>query len=207
MIDAVNPRARVVVLVSGAGTTMAAVLSATEHATYPAEVVAVVSDNAAAGGLAFAQAVGVPVQVVDPAGFPDRDTWCAALADAVQAYEPDLVLSAGFMRILMPVFIDRFSPRLLNSHPSLLPAFPGAHAVRDALAYGVRVSGATVHVVDAGVDTGPILAQTAVPVVDGDDEDTLHERIKVAERMMLVEVVGRAAAGRITVEGRKARIT
>ena len=135
----------------------------------------------------------MPTAVVAPADFPDRAAWDRGLAEAVAVFAPDLVVSAGFMRILGAAFLDRFPSRILNTHPALLPSFPGAHGVRDALAYGVRVTGCTLHVVDAGVDTGPIVAQVAVPVQDGDDEATLHERIKVAERELLVDWVGRIA--------------
>ena len=196
-------RPGIVVLISGAGSTMAAVLAATQDPNYPARIAAVGSDTPNAAGLAVAREAGIPTFVVRPSDYQDRAAWSAALADQVAAFDPALVLSAGFMRILAPVFIDRFSPRVLNSHPALLPAFPGAHGVADALAYGAKVTGATVHVVDAGVDTGPIVAQTCVPVTPHDDVDTLHERIKVAERAMLVDVVGRVAAGTISVVGRK----
>lgn len=182
---------------------MAAVLAATADPGYPAQITAVGSDTATAAGLDIARAAGISTFVVPPGEYTDRNAWSAALADRVADYDPALVLSAGFMRIFAPVFINRFSPRLLNSHPALLPAFPGAHGVADALAYGAKVTGATVHVVDAGVDTGPIVAQTCVPVCGDDDVDTLHERIKIAERAMLVDVVGRVAAGTITVVGRK----
>jgi len=140
--------------------------------------------------------------VVSPADFPDRAAWDAGLARAVGVFEPGLVVSAGFMRILGAAFLDRFAGRVVNTHPALLPAFPGAHAVRDALAHGVRVTGCTVHVVDAGIDTGPIIAQSAVEIAADDDEERLHERIKVVERALLVDVVGRIARGGLTVEGR-----
>lgn len=138
--------------------------------------------------------------------FPDRAVWDVALTEAVAAYDPDLVVSAGFMKLLGPAFLDRFGGRIINTHPALLPAFPGAHGVRDALAYGVRVTGSTVHLVDAGVDTGPILAQEAVAVLPGDDEATLHERIKVVERRLLAEVVAAVATRGIVSDGRKAVI-
>ena len=186
---------------------MAAVLDAASDPAYPARVAAVGSDRSAAGGLDIARAAGVPTFVVEPQDFPDRSEWSRSLADAVAGFEPALVLSAGLMRILSPEFIDRFSPRILNSHPALLPSFPGAHGVADALEHGVKVTGATIHVVDAGVDSGPIVAQVCVPVLVDDDVDTLHERIKVAERQMLVDVVGRAAAGTIEIDGRKVTIT
>jgi phosphoribosylglycinamide formyltransferase-1 len=144
--------------------------------------------------------------VVRPADHATRADWDVALAGAVAARQPDLVVCAGFMRILGPAFLRDWSGRCVNTHPALLPAFPGAHGVRDALAYGVRVSGATVHLVDAGVDTGPIIAQVAVPVLDSDDEATLHERIKVCERELLVDVVGRMAREGWTVDGRHVRL-
>jgi phosphoribosylglycinamide formyltransferase-1 len=189
--------ARLVVLVSGAGTNLAALLGATADPSYGATVVAVGADRDGIEGLTRAKRVGVPTFVRQVADFPDRAAWDAAITDAVASYGPDLVVSAGFMKILGPSFLARF-PRVINTHPALLPAFPGAHAVRDALDYGVTVTGATAHLVDSGVDTGPVLAQVAVPVLDGDDEARLHERIKRAERDMLVEVVRRAATGDLT---------
>lgn len=204
---AVDRRPRVVVLLSGVGSTMAALVEAARDPGYPAQVVAVGSDRSDAGGLGYARDAGIAAFVVAPADYADRRAWSAAFADAVASHEPDLVLSAGLMRILDPVFVDRFSPRLINSHPSLLPCFPGAHAVADALAYGVRVTGATVHVMDAGVDTGPIVAQTAVTVATDDDVASLHERIKVAERRMLIEVVAAMAGAQVHVDGRKVRLT
>jgi len=138
--------------------------------------------------------------------FPDREAWNVALTEAVDAHKPDLVVLAGFMKILGPAFMERFGGRLINTHPALLPSFPGAHGVRDALAYGVKVTGCTVHLVDAGVDTGPILAQETVAVVPGDDEDTLQERIKVVERRLLAEVIAAVATRGIVSDGRKAEI-
>jgi phosphoribosylglycinamide formyltransferase-1 len=182
--------ARLVVLVSGSGTNLAALLDAAADPAYGATVVAVGADRHGIEGLARAQRANIPTFVIQVSDLPTRDDWDAALADAVAPYEPTLVVSAGFMKILGKRFLDRF-PETLNTHPALLPAFPGAHAVRDALAYGVKVTGATVHIVDAGVDTGPVVAQVAVEVLDGDDEETLHERIKVAERELLVDVVRR----------------
>lgn len=205
-MTATAERARLVVLVSGSGTNLQALLDAARDPGYGSSVVAVVSDRPAAGGLERARAAGVPTDVVDPAAFPDRAAWDAALADAVAAHAPDLVVCAGFMRLLGALFLERFPGRIVNTHPALLPAFPGAHAVRDALTYGAQVTGVTVHLVDEGVDTGPVIAQAAVPVVDGDDEDALHERIKGVERALLVEVVGRMVREGWTVEGRKVRI-
>ena len=197
---------RVVVLVSGAGTNLAALLSAHRDRSFGARIVGVVSDNPAAGGLDLARSAGVPTAVVAPRDFPDRAGWDRALAETVAVFGADLVVSAGFMRILGAAFLDRFPSRVVNTHPALLPSFPGAHGVRDALAYGVRVTGATLHVVDAGVDTGPIIAQVAVPVLDDDDEESLHERIKVAERALLVDWVGRIARGTLDVDGRRVAV-
>lgn len=181
-------------------------LVAQEDPTYPARVVAVVSDRPAAPALDRARAAGLATAVVVPRDFPDRLAWDAAIVEAVDVFSPDLVVLAGFMRVLGDPFVERFAGRALNTHPSLLPAFPGAHAVRDALAYGVRLSGCTVHLVDAGLDSGPVLAQASVPVHDDDDEDTLRARIQQVERDLLVDVVGRVAAGGVTLDGRRATI-
>lgn len=194
---------RVVVLVSGAGSNLAALLEAHTEVPYGARVVGVVSDTAAAGGLDVARAAGVPTAVVAPRDFDDRAGWDRGLAETVAIFRPDLVVSAGFMRILGAGFLARFPARVVNTHPALLPAFPGAHGVRDALAYGVTVTGCTLHLVDAGVDTGPILAQVAVAIEPGDDEASLHGRIKVVERALLVDWVGRIARGSLTVDGRR----
>ena len=198
--------ARLAVLVSGAGSNLAALLAAQSEPDYPARVVAVISDRPDAGGLEVARAAGVATVVVRPADFPDRPAWDAALARAVDAVDPAWVVCAGFMRILGPAFLGRYAGRVLNTHPALLPSFPGAHAVRDALEHGVAVTGCTLHLVDEGVDTGPILAQRAVDVLPDDDEATLHERIKVAERAMLVEVVAAVAREGVRVDGRRARL-
>ncbi|MCX2950772.1 phosphoribosylglycinamide formyltransferase [Lentzea sp. BCCO 10_0798] len=194
--------ARVVVLVSGSGTLMQALLDA----DLPIEVVAVGADRENIEGLKRAERAGVPHFAVKLRDHADRTAWDAALTEAVASYEPDLVVSAGFMKIIGEQFLARFGGRMINTHPALLPAFPGAHGVRDALAYGVHVTGSTVHLVDAGVDTGPILAQEAVVVEPGDTEETLHERIKVVERRLLVETVGRLAREGCTVNGRKVSI-
>jgi formyltetrahydrofolate-dependent phosphoribosylglycinamide formyltransferase len=193
------------VLVSGIGTLLQALLDAGGPG-YPAHVVAVGADRAGAGGLRRAEERGLPTFLVELAQYPDRACWDAALTDAVAAHQPDLVVTAGFMRIVGPAFLDRFGPRILNSHPALLPAFPGPRAVADALAHGVRVTGTTVHLVDAGVDTGPILAQRAVDVLPDDTEQRLHERIKVVERRLLVDVVADLARHGCTVTGRKVSI-
>lgn len=194
--------ARVAVLVSGTGTLLQALLDAAGP-DYPASVVAVGADRAGAGGLQRAADRGLPVFVVELAQHPDRASWDVALTEAVAAHRPDLVVTAGFMKILGLAFLDRFGGRIVNTHPALLPAFPGPHPVADALAHGVRVTGATMHLVDAGVDTGPILAQRAVEVLPGDTEQRLHERIKVVERRMLVEVVAELVRCGCTVTGRK----
>ena len=193
-------------LVSGTGTNLAALLAAADQASYGAAVVAVGADRDGIAALDRAKAHGVPTFVLRVDDFASRDEWDAAFAEAVAAHEPDLVVSAGFMRLVGPAFLARFGGRFLNTHPALLPAFPGMHGARDALAHGVKVTGATLFVVDAGVDTGPIAGQVAVPVHDDDDESSLHERIKVEERAMLVDVVGRMAREGWTVTGRKVTI-
>ncbi|MFC4531386.1 phosphoribosylglycinamide formyltransferase [Sphaerisporangium dianthi] len=177
--------------------------AATDDA-YGARIVAVGADRDGIEGLARARRAGLPAFVVKLADHPTRSGWDQALRAAIAAHEPDLVVSAGFMKILGPEVLGGFS--VVNTHPALLPSFPGAHAVPDALAYGVRVTGCTVHLVDAGVDTGPVIAQEAVAVHDGDDEGSLHERIKIVERRLLVEVVGRMARDGWTVTGRHVRL-
>ena len=187
------PRARVVVLLSGTGSLCASLLEATDDPAYPATVVAVGSDRDAEG-LEHARRRGLPTFVCRLREYPDREAWDRALAAAVAEHRPDLVVSAGFMKIVGPAVLDAFGGRLVNTHPALLPAFPGAHAVRDALAAGVEVTGSTVHLVDAGIDTGPVLAQREVRVLPDDDEARLHERIKTAERELLVETVAALVA-------------
>jgi phosphoribosylglycinamide formyltransferase-1 len=196
--------ARLVVLASGTGSLLAALLDAAVGG-YPARVVAVGVDRDCRAA-EIATAASVPTFVVRLADYPGRDAWDAALTDATAAHSPDLIVSAGFMKILGPQFLSRFTGRILNTHPALLPAFAGTRGVADALEYGVKVTGCTVHLVDAGTDTGPILAQQAVPVLDGDDEQTLHERIKVVERRLLVDVVAAIVTGGMTWIGRKATI-
>jgi phosphoribosylglycinamide formyltransferase-1 len=189
-------------MISGSGTLLQSLIDDVDR-SYE---IAVVAADRPADGLARAQAAGIPTLVVPPSEYPDRTTWSAALADAVAGHDPQWIVSAGFMRILDSVFLDRFPHRVVNSHPALLPAFPGAHAVRDALAYGVKVTGCTVHLVDAGVDTGPIIAQRVVAVEPGDDEDRLHERIKNVEWELLPEVVDRLVTHGCTVDGRKVEL-
>lgn len=186
-------RARVVVLLSGTGSLCASLLEATDDPAYPADVVAVGADRPAPG-LEHARRRGVPTFVCALGDHPDRAGWDRALAAGIAGFAPDLVVSAGFMKIVGPAVLEAFEGRLINTHPALLPAFPGAHAVRDALAAGATVTGSTVHLVDAGVDTGPVLAQREVPVRPDDDEARLHERIKAVERVLLVETVARMAA-------------
>ncbi len=193
-------------LASGQGSTLQALLDAARDASYGAQVVAVGSDRPQAFALERARAAGLPALAVPLVRGADRSAWNGALADAVAAHEPDLVVLAGFMRILGPAFLARFPSRVVNTHPALLPAFPGAHAVADALAYGVKVSGVTVHLVDEGVDTGPVVAQAAVPVLPEDDEAALQGRIQEVERPLYVEAVGRLARGGWTVQGRTVRL-
>jgi phosphoribosylglycinamide formyltransferase 1 len=196
--------ARLVVLASGAGSLLQSLLDAAVD-DYPARVVAVGVDRDCAAA-DIAAAASLPLFRVRPADYPNRAAWDTALAEATAEHAPDLVVSAGFMKILGSRFLSQFVGRTLNTHPTLLPAFPGAHGVADALAHGVKVTGCTVHLVDAGTDTGPILAQQAIPVHDNDDEETLHERIKVTERRLLVDVIAAVATGGVTWTGRKATI-
>ncbi|MFR9804308.1 phosphoribosylglycinamide formyltransferase [Pseudonocardia sp. RS010] len=193
--DGLPGRARLVVLASGSGTLLQALLDAAPDLDYPAEVVAVGTDRPEVEALNRAARAGVPAFTVSPAAHADRTAWDRALLAAVLEHRPDLVVCAGFMRILGAPFLDGVGRPIVNTHPALLPAFPGAHAVRDALAHGVKVTGTTVHLVDAGVDTGPILAQEAVPVLPGDTEAELHERIKIAERRLLVATVATLCTG------------
>lgn len=184
---------RLVVLISGAGTNLQALIDASADPAYGATIVAVGSDRPDVEGLVRAQLHGIETFVLPTADFEDRVDWDIALTETVSSFEPGLVVLAGFMKLTGPAFLGVFGGRTVNTHPSLLPSFPGLHGPRDALAYGVKVTGATLFVVDEGVDTGPIIAQVAVPVLDDDDEATLHERIKVSERAMLVDWVGRLA--------------
>lgn len=196
--------ARLVVLASGTGSLLSALLHASSGA-FPARVVAVGTDRDCPAARIAADA-DVASFIVPLADHPSRDAWDSALTEAVAAHAPDLVVSAGFMKILGPSFLARFGGRIINTHPALLPSFPGARGVADALAYGVKVTGCTVHLVDAGIDTGPILAQRPVEVLDGDDEHALHERIKAVERHLVVDVVAGIAAHGLTVHGRAASI-
>jgi phosphoribosylglycinamide formyltransferase-1 len=178
----------VVVLISGSGSNLLALLQAAKNPLFPAKVLAVGSDKPAPG-LDHADLYGVPTFVVEEKHFANRDSWAEKLGENISHLDPDLIILAGFMKVLPKSFVAKFSPRVINIHPALLPNFPGAHAVRDALASGARETGATVHIVDEGVDTGPILAQEAVTVLPADDENTLHERIKLVEHKLLIDTV------------------
>jgi formyltetrahydrofolate-dependent phosphoribosylglycinamide formyltransferase len=198
--------ARVVVLISGSGSNLQALLDAAADPDYGARVVAVGADRDSIAGLDRATAAGLPVFVDPVKSYPSREEWDRALTAHVAEHQPDLVISAGFLKLVGPHFLAAFGDRYINTHNALLPAFPGMHGPRDALAYGVKLAGATLFFVDAGVDTGPIIAQVAVPVLDGDDEETLTERIKSAERRQLVEQVGRLVREGWTITGRKVSI-
>lgn len=195
-----------VVLVSGSGSNLQALLDATADPAYGARVIAVGADRDGIAGLDRARVAGVPTFVDAVSAYADRDDWDAALTAHVLEHKPGLVISAGFRKLVGPRFLEAFGDRYVNTHNALLPAFPGIHGPRDALAYGVKIAGATFHFVDAGIDTGPIIAQVSVPVLDDDTEETLTERIKVAERAQLVEQVGRMVREGWTIENRKVRI-
>ncbi|WP_312856531.1 phosphoribosylglycinamide formyltransferase [Phytoactinopolyspora halotolerans] len=193
-------------LISGGGSNLAALLQACDEPGYGAQIVAVGADRESAGGLKLASDAGVPTFVDRVSEYPARDAWDQALTEHVAAYEPDLVISAGFLKLVGPEFLERFEGRYINTHNSLLPAFPGMNGPKEALEYGVKLTGATLFFVDAGMDTGPILAQVSVPVLPDDDVETLTERIKVAERAQLVECVGRLARDGWTLEGRRVTV-
>jgi phosphoribosylglycinamide formyltransferase 1 len=197
--------ARLVVLVSGEGTNLQALIDACANPSYGAEVVAVGADRPAIGALDRAARRDIDSFVLRVRDFPDRQAWDRTLTTKVAAHEPDLVVLAGFMKLVGKPFLARFGGRCVNTHPALLPSFPGMHGARDALEYGVKVSGCTVFVVDEGVDAGPIVGQACVPVLDDDDEKALHERIKVAERALLVDTVGKMVRHGWTIDGRKVR--
>jgi formyltetrahydrofolate-dependent phosphoribosylglycinamide formyltransferase len=198
--------ARLVVLVSGAGSNLQALLDACADPGFGAEVVAVGADRDGIAGLDRAGATGVPTFVCRVNDYPSRESWDLDLTEQCAGYSPDLVISAGFLKLVGDNFLARFAGRYLNTHNALLPAFPGMHGPRDALAYGVKVAGATLFFVDAGVDTGPIIAQVAVPVHADDTEEALTERIKDAERRQLVTYVGRLVREGWTITARKVTI-
>ena len=187
----------VVVLISGGGSNLKALLTATEDASYPINIVAVGADNPA-DGLAHAEKYGIPTFVVPPSSFANREDWAAELLANVKSYNPDLIVLAGFMRILPASFVSAVAPKMINTHPSLLPLFPGAHGVHDAMVAGATETGVTIHIVDEGVDTGPHLAQAKVAILPEDSEESLHERIKVVERELLVQVVRDIAKNKIS---------
>lgn len=189
----------IVVLISGSGSNLRALLEACDNPLFPARILAVGADNPAPG-LAHAEQFGVPTFVVEPGRFDSREAWAEVLLKNVDFHKPDLVVLAGFMKILPANFVSALSPRLINMHPSLLPAFPGAHAVRDALAAGATTTGTTLHLVDTGVDTGPIIRQTEITIAPGISEAELHEQIKVLEREQIVDVVRDIAEGRIDLQ-------
>jgi formyltetrahydrofolate-dependent phosphoribosylglycinamide formyltransferase len=198
--------ARLVVLISGTGTNLSALLDACQDPAYGAEVVAVGADRDGIEGLVRAEKAAIPTFVRSVKACASREEWDRSLTEAIAPYAPDLVISAGFMKLTGTVFMHAYGDRCINTHNALLPSFPGMYGPRDAFAYGVKLAGATLFLVDEGVDTGPILAQVAVPVLDDDTEDTLTERIKEAERKQLVDVVGRMVRGGWTITGRKVTI-
>jgi phosphoribosylglycinamide formyltransferase 1 len=194
------------VLVSGTGSILQALLDACADEGFGAKIVAVGADRDGTGGAGRARAAGLPTFVRRLPDSPDRATWDKALTQDCAAFAPDLIVAAGFLKLVGADFLAAFGGRMINTHPALLPSFPGLHSVRDALAYGVKVTGCSVILADAGVDSGPILAQAPVPVLDDDDEDSLHERIKVAERELVVQTVGRMVREGWSVHDRTARI-
>ncbi len=194
------------VLVSGTGSILQALLDACADPGYGAQIVAVGADRDGTGGVDRALDAGLPTFVRRLADSPDRASWDKSLTQDCAAFRPDLVVLAGFLKLVGADFLAEFGGRLINTHPALLPSFPGMHSVRDALEHGVKVTGCSVILADAGVDSGPILAQAAVPVLDDDDEDSLHERIKVAERTLVVQTIGRMVREGWSVQGRRVRI-
>jgi phosphoribosylglycinamide formyltransferase 1 len=198
--------ARVVVLISGSGSNLQALLDACTDPAYGAQVVAVGADRDGIAGLDRATAAGVPTFVHKVKDHSERADWDRALTASVAQYRPDLVVSAGFLKLVGADFLAAFGDRYINTHNALLPAFPGIHGPRDALEYGVKVAGATLFFVDGGVDTGPIIGQVVVPVLDDDTEETLTERIKDDERRQLVEWVGKLVRNGWTITGRKVRL-
>lgn len=191
----------VVVLISGSGSNLRALLEACNNPLFPVQVLAVGSDQPATG-LSHAELFGVPTFVVEPGRFADRIQWSNVLSENILHFKPDLVVLAGFMKVLPGQFVRKFYPNLINLHPSLLPKFPGAYAVADALAAGATETGASIHVVDEGVDTGPLIAQVSVPIEQSDTKDSLHERIKLVERELLVDTLGQIASGEIDLMAR-----
>jgi phosphoribosylglycinamide formyltransferase 1 len=199
-------RVPIVALASGTGTLLQALLDAAYETDYPADIVALVTDQPRCGAARRARGARVPVHIVEPQAFADRADWDAAITAEVARYSPEWVVSVGFMRILGPQFLAAFPQKVLNTHPSLLPSFPGARPVADAVEYGVKITGCTVHVIDAGIDSGPVVAQRPLAVESDDTAESLHDRIKTVERQLVVEVVDRVASHGLRFEGRKAII-
>jgi len=191
------------VLVSGRGSNLEAIIRAIEEGRLPARINLVLSNKKEARALNIAVQHGLPAEFVDPKAYPDRESYDLALATRLKEAGVELVVLAGFMRILSPAFLEQFPLKVINIHPALLPAFPGVEAQRQAIEYGVKIAGCTVHFVDAGVDTGPIIAQAAVPVEDNDTPETLAKRILEQEHRLLPEVIRWIAEGRVTVKGRR----
>jgi formyltetrahydrofolate-dependent phosphoribosylglycinamide formyltransferase len=196
---------RLVVLASGVGTLLQQLIDACADGSVPARIAAVGADRPGTGAVARAQAAGIPTFICRVPDHQDRMAWDRELARICATFQPDLVVSAGFLKLLGPAFLEAFAGKVINSHPALLPSFPGLHGVRDALAYGVKVTGCTVFLVDAGLDSGPVIAQAAVPVQDDDDEETLTERVKVAERALLTQTVAKMVSRGWSVTGRNFR--
>lgn len=196
---------RLVVLASGVGTLLGRLIEACSDGSIAARIAAVGADRDGTGAVARAEAAGIPTFICRVRDYPDRASWDRALTRMCADYQPDLVISAGFLKLFGPHFLAQFADKTINSHPALLPSFPGLHGVRDALAYGVKVTGCTVFFVDAGLDSGPVIAQAAVPVRDGDDEETLTERVKAAERELLTRTVATMASRGWSVTGRTVR--
>ena len=194
-------------LISGSGTNLQALIDAEQDPSVETNytIIGVGADKPDIEGLARAERAGIPTFVVNPLKSSSRVEWDQALAERLSDYLPNWVVSAGFMRFLGPQVLRKFDNRIVNTHPSLLPSFPGAHAIDDALAHGVKITGCTIHLVDSGVDTGPILAQAAVKVEPGDDSDILHERVKQVERSLLLTTINRLCTQGVTVAGSKAR--
>jgi phosphoribosylglycinamide formyltransferase-1 len=198
---------KIVILISGRGSNMEAIVRACAHEGWPAQVAAVIANRADAAGLAFAAEHHIATQVVDHRGYPDRASFDAALAAAIDGFEPDLVVLAGFMRVLTPGFVDRYAGRMLNVHPSLLPSFPGLKTHQQALDAGVRLHGSTVHFVTSELDHGPIVVQAAVPVVAGDDPDALAARVLATEHVIYPRAVRWFVEGRLALDGLRVEVS
>ncbi|MBU1671092.1 MAG: phosphoribosylglycinamide formyltransferase [Actinobacteria bacterium] len=199
-------RLKIAVLASGSGTNLEAIAGAIDRGEVPAQIVLVLSDNPDAYALERARGRGIPTKVVLPADYPDRPAFDAAIVESLKEAGVGLVVLAGYMKLVGPAFVEAFRGRIMNIHPALLPGFPGEHGVEDALAHGVKVSGVTVHFVDDGLDTGPIIVQAAVPVQEEDDKESLHNRIHEQEYRVYPEAIKLFAEGRLRIEGRRVRI-